>query len=34
MQAYDWGPVPNVVLYDDTLAVLQTLRRQGISLAW
>jgi putative hydrolase of the HAD superfamily len=32
MRAYDWGPVPNVVLYEDTLAVLQTLRRQGYKL--
>ncbi len=32
MRAYDWRPIPNVVLYDDTLTVLQTLRRQNYKL--
>jgi FMN phosphatase YigB (HAD superfamily) len=32
MHAYGWGPVPDVVLFDDTLTVLQTLRRRGYKL--
>lgn len=32
MRAYDWRPIPNVVLYDDTLTVLQTLRRQNYKI--
>ena len=28
MHAYGWGPIPNVPLYDDTLAVMEQLRAQ------
>ncbi|MFO7539324.1 MAG: HAD family hydrolase [Chloroflexota bacterium] len=32
MEAYDWQPAANVVLYNDTLAVLQALRQQEYKL--
>ncbi len=32
LHAYDWQPVPGVVPYDDTLAVLQTLKTQGFKI--
>lgn len=30
--AYDWGTVPNVVLFDDTVLVLDSLRQQGYKI--
>ncbi len=32
LHAYNWEPFPGVILFEDTLAVLETLRQQGYAL--